>query len=63
MRYKVAKKNGWWSAYVWDEERGGWDWIVDSSALTKIGCKHLVKKYHNKLKSNVESKCEEFELD
>lgn len=65
MKYKIAKRNRWWRAFVWDEERKRWDWIVDSLAFTKIGCKHLVKKYHNRLKSNVESKYkyEEFELE
>ena len=63
MKYKIAKKNGCWDGYVWDEKYKSWDHIFECSALTKLGCKHLVNKYHKKLKENAKSKSEEFELE
>lgn len=63
MKYRIIKKNGWWRAFIWNEKRKGWDWIPNSLAITKFGCKWIVKKYHKLFKSNVGIKSEEFELE
>lgn len=63
MKYKTTKSNGLWHGYVWNDNYKSWDCIYSCSALTKLGYKHLINKYHKRLKENVESKSEEFELE
>lgn len=63
MKYKVVKTDGWWNGYVWDENCKSWDRLFYCSALTKLGCKHLINQHHKKLKSNFGIKSEKFELE
>lgn len=63
MKYQVVKEGIAWYGYKWNETYKRWDYIDEAGALTKVGCKYLVNKYHKKLKSNPKIKFEEFELE
>lgn len=62
MKYKVEKDNfdNLWYGYRLYYECY-WKLIYDTCSLTKIGCKYAVKRWHKKMKKNIQS--EIFELE